>query len=176
MTITTGQITNYQIPTAKMYFLDDTATTAGEVFLGNAVQCSVSSTITKKDHFRNYGGQRTKDKTIITQTQSDIKFTLDEITQISLGMFAQGDYTLNTDGTYTITALTRTNFTGILHIVGDNDVGNQVDWIGRVSMSADTGDFFLVQDSDDWNKVPISANIEDDDVYGFGQYTVRESQ
>lgn len=165
-------IDNYAIPTGKVYFADDDHPTAGSVDLGNCVSFAVNSTITTKDHFRNYGGQRTKDKTLISQVSSDIKFTLDEITRHSVALFALGsEGGTATDGSIIINALTRTQFKGILHVVGDNDVGPRLTWKGRVSFQP-SGDFSLIQDNDNWQQVNIAASIEEDDVLGFGVWTV----
>jgi hypothetical protein len=167
-------ITNYQIPTGKVYFLDDDNTTAGEVDLGNVVNFKIGSTVTKKDHFRSYGGQRTKDKTVVTAVDATVTFVLDEITKEAVGMFALGTVATvaNTDGSFEVEGLTRSNFTGVLHVVGDNDIGPQLDWIGRVSFSP-SGDFFFIQDNDNWNQITITADVSDDVTYGFGKWTVR---
>ncbi len=165
-------VTNYQIPTGKAYFTDSTNTTAGEVDLGDVVDFTVTNETTIKDHFRSYGGQRTKDKTVVTQVAATIKFVLDEITPDAVGLFSLGTVTVNTDGSHEVTGLTRSNFTGVLHVVGDNDIGPQLDWIGRVSFSP-SGDFFFIQDNDNWNQININADVSDDETYGFGIWTVR---
>jgi hypothetical protein len=169
---TPPSIDNYAIPTGKLYFTDDDNPTLGSTDLGNCVTFTVSSTVTTKDHFRNYGGQRTKDKTILSQVASDIKFTLDEITKYSVSLFALGTISgTATDGSIIIDALTRTQFKGILHVVGDNDVGPRITWKGRVSFQP-SGDFSLIQDNDNWQQVNIAASIEEDDTLGFGKWTV----
>lgn len=166
-------ITNYSIPTGKAYFIDDANTTAGAVDLGNVVDFSITNSVTTKDHIRTYGGSRKKDKTIITQVGGDAKFTLDEISVQALAMFGLGDIqNANTDGSFDITALTRTEFTGVLSIVGDNDVGPQIDWIGYVSL-APSGELFFIRNNDDWNTIPITASIQQHNTYGFGKYTIR---
>lgn len=80
---------NYSIPTGKVYFTDS-SNTAGEIDMGNCVNMSITNETTTKDHFRSYGGRRTKDKSIITQTGATIKLTLDEITEKALEIFSLG--------------------------------------------------------------------------------------
>lgn len=168
-------ITNYSIPTGKAYFLDDDNPTAGSVDLGNIVDFSITNDVTTKDHIRTYGGTRLKDKTIITLAGGTVRFTLDEISVSALAMFGLGDIlAANTDGSFDITGLTRTNFNGVLNVVGDNDVGPQLDWIGYVSL-APSGEMFFIRNNDDWNTIPIVANIQGHDTYGLGIYTVRAS-
>lgn len=171
-----GDPKNYEIGTGKVYFLDDAALSLGEQWLGNCPSVSITNDITTKDHFRSWGGQRTKDVTIITTVGSTIDLSLDEISAQAVAMFALGtlDNTANSDGSYTITALTNTRFTGILHIVGDNDAGPTLEFEGRVSMQP-SGQLFLIQDNDDWNKIPIKCTIENDAStggLGMGVWTV----
>jgi len=169
---TTPAITNYQIPTGKVYWTDD-ATPGTEVDLGNMVECSISNNVTTKDHTRTYGGSRRIDKTIVTLVSGSIKLTLDEITQYAIGMFALGTVTDHTGGAgWNVTALTRTNFNGLLRIVGDNSEGPQVDWHGYVNLSP-TADFFFIRNNDDWNGIPLEGKIQAHPLYGFGLYTVR---
>lgn len=86
---TTPSITNYQIPTGKVYFTDS-SNSDGEIDMGNCVNMSISNEVTTKDHFRSYGGRRTKDKTIITQVGATIRLTLDEITEKAIEIFSLG--------------------------------------------------------------------------------------
>lgn len=165
-------ILNYQIPTGKAYFKK--TGTSDYVDLGNVVDMTLTNDVQKKEHFRNYGGRRTKDKTSTTQVGATVKFTLDEITGPNLEMFALGDATVDTDGTYTITGLTNTNFTGSLMVVGDNDEGPQVDWVGDVSFNP-AGDFSFVKNNDDYNTIAFEADVQEDMDGNFGVWTVRES-
>jgi hypothetical protein len=90
--------------------------------------------IQTKDHFKNYGGRRTKDKTRITQVGATGKGTLDEITPLTLSLFALGDIEDNSDGSFTSRGSDQPDFEGFLEIIGDNDEGPQVDWEGDVSV------------------------------------------
>jgi hypothetical protein len=164
-------ITNYQIPTGKVYWTDDSL--AGEFDLGNMVNFSVANDVTTKDHIRTYGGSRRVDKTIVTLATGTVRFTLDEITHIGLGMFSLGTVTDNTGGAgWDIMQLTKTNFNGVLRVVGDNSEGPQVDWIGYVNLSP-TDQFFMVRDNDDWNTIPLQGKIQAHAVHGFGHFTLR---
>lgn len=169
---TPGSSDNYVIGTGKVYFENSDNTTAGEVWLGNVPSFSITNDVTTKDHFKSWGGQRTKDYSVITQVGGTIDFTIDEVTEEGLAMFALGTLATEqtTDGGYDITGLTNTRFTGILHVVGDNDNGPTIEWIGKVSLQP-SGQLFLIQDNDDWNKIPIKATIEQDDTYGLGKWT-----
>src|SRR5262245_24021632 len=81
-------ITNYQIPTGQAYFLDDEG--SGFVDPGNMVNFSIQNDVTTKDHPRTYGGSRRIDKTIVTLAQGTARLTLDEISEVAIGMFALG--------------------------------------------------------------------------------------
>ena len=161
---------NYSIPTGYATFHPE----GGSLYdLGNIVNFSISNEITSKDHFKSRGGRRTKDKTIITQTGATITFTLDEITAKNIALFALGEVVTDSEGVVTIEGLSKTDFKGTLKIVGDNDVGTQVDWEGEVSFTP-SGDFNFIQDNDDYNTIEVTANVEEHDVLGFGLWTIRE--
>ena len=164
-------ITNYQIPTGKAYWTDDEG--GGEVDLGNMVSFSVANDVTTKDHIRTYGGSRRVDKTIVTLATGTVRFTLDEISETAIAMFALGTKTDNTGGAgFDIMQLTKLNFNGVLRVVGDNVEGPQVDWIGYVNLSP-TDQFFLVRDNDDWNVIPLQGKIQFHATHGFGHFTQR---
>ncbi len=166
-------ITNYQIPTGKVYFTDDTPTSPTRVDLGNCVEFSITNAVTTKDHTRTYGGSRIVDDTIVTLVAGTVAFTLDEISQFALGMFAQGLITDNTGGAgWDVMGLTRTSYRGVLEIVGDNTVGPQVDWIGYVNLSP-TAAFFFIRNNDDWNTIPLEGKILAHATHGLGHYTLR---
>lgn len=169
---TSPDIANYQIPTGKVYFTDAN-TSVGEVDLGNCVNFSITNEVTTKDHFRSYGGRRTKDKTIITQVGATIKFTLDEITVDNVALFALGDISGGSAGGGTVSGLSKTEFTGTLRIVGDNDVGPKLSWEGVVSLTP-AADFFFIQDNDNWNQIQVTANVEEDSALGFGLWSVSD--
>lgn len=170
---TSPSIKNYTIPTGSATFQRDGDSDVRN--LGNIVSFSISNDITKKEHFRSYGGRRTKDKTIITQVAATITFTMDEITGENLAIFALGEVTTNTDGSFTIPGLSSTQFEGVLTITGDNDEGTQVDWTGSVSF-VPSGDFSFIQDNDDFNVIAVEAEVQADDDGNFGVWTVREQE
>lgn len=166
---TPGSSDNYVIGTGKVYFLNSATLTSGEVWLGNVPSFSITNDVTIKDHYKSWGGQRTKDYSVITQVGGTIDFSIDELTEEALTMFALGTKEVSTDGSYLITGLTDTRLTGILRCRGDNDNGPQLEWTGKVSLQP-SGQLFLIQDNDDWNRIPIKATIEQDDTYGLGQW------
>ncbi len=163
-------ITNYQIPTGKVYFTEDGGSRKD---LGNCVEFSITNDITTKDHIRTYGGSRRVDKTIVTLASGTVRFTLDEITEIAITMFALGTQTDNTGGAgFDIFGLTDTSKNGVLEIIGDNSEGPQVDWIGYVNLSP-TDAFFLIRNNDDWNTIPLQGKIQAHATHGLGHYTQR---
>lgn len=167
----TPDVKNYSIPTGYATFKKVGDPDARD--LGNIVDFKITNDVQKKEHFKSRGGRRSKDKTIVTQVGATITFTLDEITAENLAIFALGDISEDTDGVFEISGLTNTDFVGTLKIVGDNDVGTQVDWEGVVSFNP-SGDFNFIQDNDDYNTIAITADVQDDDTLGFGKWTVRE--
>ena len=165
-------ITNYQIPTGKVYFRRTGESTFTD--LGNVINFTVENTIEKKDHFRLYGGARTKDKTIIVQTGATVKFTMDEITPYNLAFFALSTAaTTDTDDDSELVGLSETSFTGTLRVIGDNDVGPQVDWEGDVSIIP-AGSFSFIKNDDEWNVIEVEAEVQADANNTFGVWNHRD--
>jgi hypothetical protein len=169
---TSPSANNYSIPTGYATFLPKGSSDPA-YDLGNVINFSISNDITKKDHFKNRGGRRTKDKTITTQVGATVKFTLDEITAKNISLFALGDVEEGSGGELTIHGLSKTDFEGTLKVIGDNEVGTQVDWEGVVSFSP-SGDFTFIKDNDDFNQIAVEASVQEDVTLGFGKWTIRE--
>ena len=166
---------NYQIPTGHAFFTPDTGPFTGQRRdLGNVVNFKATMEANVKDHYRNYGGLRAKDDTRMTQAGATMTGELDEITGPNMSLFGLGDPITNSDGSYDIMAMSNTNFTGILEIVGDNDTGPRVDWIGKVLIVPDQS-FNFMQDNDDYNKISFKASARTHEVYGLGKFTVHEA-
>jgi hypothetical protein len=166
---------NYTIPTGKAFFTPSTGINAGQrTDLGNVVNFAVSADVKTKDHFRNYGGVRSKDKTRITEAGFTGKATVDEITAFNLSFFALSDVEEVTDGVFQLKGLSKTTFEGLLEIVGDNDEGTQSDWEGEVSF-VPSGDFTFIKDNDDYNQINLQFTVLADSDGNFGTWTIREA-
>jgi hypothetical protein len=164
---TTPSDDNYQIPTGRVFFTPD----GGSRYeMGNCLGFSLSNTITKKEHKRNYGGVRSVDKTTITETGVTAKFTLEEIVERNIAMFALADVTENTDGSFTMLGLSNTVFKGLLEVIGDNNDGPQLDWKGLVQL-VPSADFSLIKDNDDYNSIEIEAQVLANTVEDVGTAT-----
>lgn len=163
----------YQIPTGSAYLTLSSGNLAGQrLNLGNVVGWTVTANVQTKEHKKNYGGRRTVDKTRVTEIGATGKGTLDEITPLSVALFALGDVEDNSDGTYIIRGLTKTSFEGFLEIIGDNDEGPQLDWKGDVQF-VPSGDFSLIKDDDEYNKISVSCTVLEGSGGEFGEWTWR---
>src|SRR5215510_8768126 len=128
---TSPSVQNYHIGKGIVSFKEDGA--GSFVDLGNAPAFVYTPTIEKLEHFSAREGVKTKDFTAVTQVGATIKVTLDEITAQNLSMFSLGDLDTDTAGNAIIHAMKKTEFVGEMKVVGTNDVGQHVDWLGRVS-------------------------------------------
>jgi len=164
-------ISNYHIGKGIVSFKEDGA--GSFVDLGNAPSFVWSPKIEKKEHFSSREGVKTKDFTAITQTGATIKLTLDEINGPNLAMFTLGEQGTDTDGNITVSAFKKTEIAGIIKVVGTNDVGQQVDYEGRISVNP-TGDFSFITDADDFSKLEIECEVQKDTAGNFGVFTVRQ--
>jgi hypothetical protein len=166
-------IQNYHIGKGIVSFKEDGASTFAD--LGNAPSFVWSPTTTKKEHFTSREGVNTKDFTAITQIGATIKLTLDEINGQNLAMFTLGEVGTDTDGNITVAPFKKTKFSGIIQVIGTNDIGQQVDYTGRVSVNP-TGDFKFIADADDFSTLEIELECQKDNTAAqpVGVFSVRE--
>jgi len=165
-------IQNYHIGKGIVSFKEDGA--ADFVDLGNAPAFVWSPSVEKKEHFSSREGVKVKDFTAITQTGATIKLTLDEINGPNLAIFTLGETGTDTDGNVTVAAFKKTEVAGIIKVEGTNDIGQHVDYTGRISVIP-TGDFSFITDSDDFSKLEIEAEVQKADDGTFGIFTVHET-
>jgi hypothetical protein len=161
---TAHSVTNYAIPKGVVTF---TPTGGSEVDLGNCSNFTYTADVTKKDHFSSREGIRTKDYSVVSQLGATIKLTLDEINETNLGLFLLAE-----TGTSSLGGLTDTQRTGELVFTGANSVGPQMTFTGKVQLQPG-GDMSLVTDSDDWQTIPINAEVLSDGG-AYGQWTVTD--
>lgn len=143
------------------------------VDLGNAPTFEWSPTTEKKEHFSAREGVKVKDFTAITQLAATIKLTLDEINEQNLSLFTLGEIGTDTDGNATVSAFKNTEIAGIIRVQGTNDIGQQVDYEGRISVNP-TGSFSFITSEDDFSLLEIKAEVQKSDAGDFGVFTVRD--
>jgi hypothetical protein len=167
-------IQNYHIGKGIVSFKEDGA--ADFLDLGNAPSFVWSPTIEKKEHFSSREGVKVKDFSAITQTGATIKFTLDEINAPNLAIFTLGELEApDVDGSISIAAFKKNEVAGLIKVEGTNDIGQHVDYTGRISINP-TGDFSFITDADDFSTLQIEAEVQKDDTTGdFGVFTVHEA-
>jgi len=166
-------VNNYHIGKGIVSFKEDGASTF--VDLGNAPAFVYTPTIEKLEHFSAREGVKTKDFTAITQVGATIKVTLDEITAQNLAMFSLGELDTDTAGNAIISAMKKTEFVGEMKVVGTNDVGQHVDWLGKVSF-VPSGDFSFITSEDQFTTIELEAEVQKDDATGsFGIWTLHDT-
>ena len=168
---TSPSVQNYHIGKGIVSFKE----TGGSTFrdLGNAPSFVYTPAVEKLEHFSSREGVKTKDFTAVTQISATIKLTLDEITGENLAYFALGTVGTNTAGDVTISALSKTEFTGTIKVVGTNDIGQQVDFVGDVSFIP-SGDFSFITAEDEFTTLELEAEVQKDVGGNFGIWTVRD--
>src|SRR4029077_11118269 len=164
-------IQNYHIGKGIVSFKQDGA--PDFVDLGNAPSFVWAPTIEKKEHFSSREGVKVKDFTAVTQTGATIKVTLDEINAQNLAIFSLGDLGTDTDGNGTVSAFKNTEIAGIIKVEGTNDIGQRVDYQGRISV-VPSGDFSFITAEDDFSTLEIEAEVQKSDTGDFGIFTVRD--
>jgi hypothetical protein len=164
-------VNNYHIGKGVVSFKE----TGESVFtdLGNAPSFVYTPTIEKLEHFSSREGVKTKDFTAITQAGATVKFTLDEITGLNLSFFSLAEQGTDTDGNITLAGLSKLEFSGVIKVVGTNDIGQQVDFLATVSF-VPSGDFSFITDADEFTVIEIEAEVQKDAGGNFGVWTVRD--
>jgi hypothetical protein len=167
-------VQNYHIGKGVVTFKEDGASTF--IDLGNAPSFVWTPKVEKKEHFSSREGVKVKDFTAIVQVGATIKMTLDEITPANLAIFTLGEAGApDVDGSVQVSAFKKLEISGIIQVDGTNDIGQHVDFTGRISINP-TGDFNFITDADDFSKLEIEAEVQKDDVDGtFGVFTVHEA-
>lgn len=164
-------VQNYHIGKGIVSFKEDGA--PAFVDLGNAPSFVWAPTIEKLEHFSAREGVKTKDFTAVTQTGATITLTLDEINGPNLAIFSLGEVGTDTDGNVTVSAFKKTEVAGEIKVVGTNDIGQQVDYIGRISV-VPAGEFSFITSEDEFSVLTIEAEVQKGDDGNFGVFTVRD--
>jgi hypothetical protein len=165
---------NYHIGKGVVSFKEDGASTFLD--LGNAPSFVWTPTVAKKEHFTSREGVKVKDFTAVSQVGATIKFTLDEINAPNIALFTLGTSgTPDVDGSIEVSAFKKLEVVGTIQVLGTNDIGQHVDFTGRVSINP-TGDFSFISDADDLTTLQIEAEVQRDDTTGdFGVFTIHEA-
>jgi hypothetical protein len=165
---------NYHIGKGIVSFKEDGATTFSD--LGNAPSFLWTPKVEKKEHFSSREGVKVKDFSAITQVGATIKLTLDEINGPNLAIFTLGELGApDVDGSVTVSAFKKLEVVGVIQVVGTNDIGQKVDFTGRISVNP-SGDFSFISDKDDFSTLEIEAEVQRDDTTGdFGVFTINEA-
>jgi hypothetical protein len=168
---TSPNVQNYHIGKGVVSFKETGASTF--VDLGNAPSFTYEPNVEKKEHFSSREGIMTKDFTAITQVGATVTLTLDEITGENLAFFALAEQSTDTDGSIMLSGLTKTEFTGVIRVVGTNDIGQKVDFEANVSF-VPSGEFSFITDEDDFSTLEIQCEVQKDANGAFGVWHVRE--
>lgn len=161
---TAPNTSNYAIPKGIVTYTPDGGSLTD---LGNCSNFTYTPDVTKKDHFSSRSGIRTKDLSVVSQLAATIKLTLDEINEFNLSLFLLAE-----SGTSSLGGLTDTSLSGTLTFTGHNDIGPLTTFTGKVQFQPG-GDMSLVTDTDDWQTIPLNAEVL---LYAgsYGVWTVEE--
>jgi hypothetical protein len=164
-------IQNYHIGKGIVSFQEDGQSEFLD--LGNAPSFLWSPKVEKKEHFSSREGVKVKDFTAITQTGATIKLVLDEINPDNIAIFTLGVKSTAVAGVVSISAFKKTEVAGIIKVEGTNDIGQHVDYTGRISVTP-SGDFAFISDKDDFSALEIEAEVQKSDTGDFGVFTIHD--
>lgn len=169
---TSPSVNNYHIgkgivsfkPTGEASYID----------LGNAPSFIYTPKVDKLEHFSSREGVKTKDFTAITQIAATIKVSLDEVTAENLAPFTLGTVGTDTDGNTIISAMTKTEFTGEIKVIGTNDIGQHVGFDATISF-VPSGDFSFITDKDEFTVIELEAEVMKSVDGDFGIWTIEDT-
>lgn len=83
---------NYTLGAGKLYFnrLDEDGNPTGEFYIGNTTSLSGSTDETREEHFSADEKARSKDASVVTQSDETVSFTTDDIQPENLAMLWKG--------------------------------------------------------------------------------------
>lgn len=139
------------------------------VDLGNVPECEFSFNINKLDHFSSRAGVKSKDKSVVVEKSATVRLVLEEITAENMALALGGTVYTDSDGNKSFGLMSTNAQEGTLKIVGTNEIGAQVNWIGSVSF-APSGNFNPI--SDEWGSVEATGEILVDGSGNFGIFTI----
>lgn len=165
---TSPDVQNYHIGKGIVSF--DEGSLGTFVDLGNAPSFVWEPTIEKLEHFSSREGVKTKDFTAVTQTGATITFTLDEVTPETIRLFTLGEVGAGVGGEITISAFKSTEINGDIKMVGTNDIGQQVTFLGTISIIP-SGSFSMITAEDEFTVLELTAEVQRSDDGDFGVFT-----
>lgn len=174
---TSPNIANYTIAQGIISFLEGAATpTVSSVFrdLGNCPKATLKGNVTTKDHFSSRTGTRTKDVSRVTEKSATIDLELEEFTAENLRLaMAGGSLSAATPSGQKFDYMGETDMIGWLKIVGTNDIGAKVSFLGKCSVSPN-GSYDFVGNGD-YGSISISLEVLADSAGKMGLITVIEA-
>lgn len=139
--------------------------------LGNVPECEFSFNVNKLDHFSSRTGVKSKDKSVVIEKSATIRMVLEEITAANMALALGGTVYTDSDGNLSFGLMSENAQEGVLKIIGTNEIGQKVNWIGTVSFSP-SGSFNPI--SEEWGSVEATGEILVDALGNFGIFTVKE--
>ena len=139
--------------------------------VGNVPECEFSMNVNKLDHFSSRTGVRSKDKSVVIEKAATVRMVLEEITADNMALALGGTVYTDSDGNKSFGLMSDNAKEGTLKIVGTNEIGQKVSWIGEVSF-APSGSFNPI--SEEWGSVEATGEILVDLAGNFGIFTILE--
>jgi hypothetical protein len=139
--------------------------------VGNVPECEFTMDVQKLDHFSSRTGVRSKDKSVVIEKAATVRLVLEEMTVDNMALAMGGTVYTDSDGNKSFGFMADNAKEGTLKILGTNEIGQKVNWIGQVSF-APTGSFNPI--SEEWGSVEATGEILVDAAGNFGVFTVLE--
>lgn len=133
---------------------------------GNITSCTLTCKPTTLDHYSSRRGTKTKDKSVVTQKDVTVTFTLEEASVDNMALSLMGSVANSPPGHAKINIFSESQIIGAFKFVGDPDVGpSYTIELPTVSFTPSKALDFI---SDGWGSFEITGDVLADDEGVFG--------
>jgi hypothetical protein len=145
---------------------------AGFRDLGECPEAEYTPSGDKLDYFSNRLGVKKKIKSIVVSQSASLRIRMDEVVAENVALAYGGTVVEASDGTKTFGMMTSNSVSGTIKIIGYNEVGKKLKWVGAVTF-APSGSFNFI--TDEWGGVEATGEVLADENGAFGVVTFGEN-
>lgn len=140
--------------------------------LGECPEAEYTPSADKLDYFSSRQGVKKKIKSVVVSQSATLRIKMDEVVAENVALAYGGTVVEASDGTKTFGMMTANSVTGIIKIIGYNEVGKKIKWVGNVTF-APSGSFNFI--SEEWGSVEATGEVLADENGAFGVVTQGEN-
>jgi hypothetical protein len=166
---TSPNVSNYRLGKGILYVKRSGETVYRDI--GEVADFTVSVASSQLQHKSTREGVGVVDFTLLTETSSTLKFSMEEVTPENWALMFLGTPVTLTNGDIIIDVLSNANTTVDVKFESTNENGPSINYEANVTITP-TGDVAMVTNADTLTSLPITAGVNKDAITGaFGRFT-----